>query len=98
MGVRNLTHYAVALRYPRSEVGGPTVVAKGRNGVAARILRAAREHGVPIVENPPLARLLYRTARLGREIPDALYQAVAEVLAYVYRLDRSRARAWRASP
>ena len=70
------------------------VVAKGRNRVAERILEVAREHSIPTVENPPVARLLYRTAKVGREIPEALYQAVAEILAYVYRLDQQRRREW----
>ena len=58
------------------------------------IRRVAEDNGVPIVENPPLAQILYKTAQVGREIPAALYQAVAEVLAYVYRLDPRRAGAW----
>lgn len=92
--VRNPTHYAVALRYERADMGAPKVVARGRNQVALRILEVAREHGVPIVENPPVARVLYRTTRVGREIPEALYEAIAEILAYVYRVDRRRASAW----
>ena len=92
--VKNPTHFAVALRYERAGMGAPRVVAKGRNRSAGRILEIAREHEVPIVENPPLARVLYRTAAVGREIPETLYQAVAEVLAYVYRLDRRRAAGW----
>lgn len=92
--VRNPDHYAVALRYERQAMASPQVIAKGRNQVALRILEAARRHGVPVVENAPLARLLYRTTRVGREIPEALYEAVAEVLAYVYRVDRRRAGAW----
>ena len=87
--VTNPTHYAVALQYTGVD-GAPRVVAKGRNHVAARIREVARKHGVPIVENKPLARLLHRTAKVGEEIPEALYQAVAEILAYVYRLDPSR--------
>ncbi|MGH0033747.1 MAG: flagellar biosynthesis protein FlhB [Myxococcota bacterium] len=86
--VRNPTHYAVALRYERGEMAAPMLVAKGRNQVALRILEEARRHGVPVVENPPIARLIYRTAKLGREVPESLYDAVAEILAYVYRIDR----------
>ena len=56
--------------------------------MALRIIEAARRHGVPVVENPPVARLVYRTAKLGKAIPESLYEAVAEILAYVYRLDR----------
>lgn len=92
--VRNPTHFAVALAYDRTRMGAPTVVAKGRGRVALRILELARAAEVPIVEDPPLARLLFRTVRVGREIPVELYEAVAEVLAWVYRLDRRRAAAW----
>ncbi len=92
--VTNPTHYAVALAYQRDRMSAPRVIAKGRNHVAERIREVAREAGVPVVENPPLARVLYRTVRVGREVPEALYQAVAEVLAYVYRLDRRKAEAW----
>ena len=91
--ITNPTHYAVALRY-RPTLAAPVVVAKGRNRVAERIRAAALEHDVPIVENPPLARMLFRSVELGREIPDNLFQAVAEVLAFVHRLRPQRARAW----
>ncbi len=84
--VTNPTHFAVALRYEQGEMGAPKVIAKGRGYVALRIREIAREHGVPIVENPPLAQVLYRTVSVGREIPENLFQAVAEILAYVYRL------------
>jgi flagellar biosynthetic protein FlhB len=95
--VTNPSHYAVALRYAAGEMSAPQVLAKGRNHVALRIRETARQHGVPVFENPPLARLLYRTARVGQEVPASLYRAVAEVLAYVYRLDARRAAAWRGS-
>ncbi|MDJ0847859.1 MAG: flagellar biosynthesis protein FlhB [Myxococcota bacterium] len=94
--ITNPTHYAIALRYVRAEMNAPKVVARGRNHLAERIRQAARRHGVPIVENPPLARLLYPATRVGKEVPTHLFQAVAEVLAYVYRLDRARASAWEA--
>lgn len=90
--VANPTHYAVALRYDRAEMAAPEVIAKGRGHVAVRIREAARLNDVPIVENPPLARLLHRSCEVGREVPEKLFQAVAEVLAYVYRLDAARAR------
>jgi flagellar biosynthetic protein FlhB len=93
--VTNPTHYAVALRYARESMAAPQVVAKGRNKLALRIRERARQAEVPIVENPPLAQLLYKTAPLGREIPESLYRAVAEVLAYITRLDPRRAEAWR---
>jgi len=92
--VRNPTHFAVALGYDRSRMAAPTVLAKGRGRMALRILEIAREREVPIVEDPPLARLLYRTVKVGAEIPVALYEAIAEVLAFVYRLDRRRAASW----
>lgn len=84
--ITNPTHYAVALRYERGAMAAPRVVALGAGYVAERIIEIARRHAVPIVPNPPLARALYRAGKLDREIPEALYQAVAEVLAFVYRL------------
>lgn len=86
--VTNPTHYAVALQYDASKMTAPTVVAKGMNLLALRIREIAQQHGVPIVENPPLAQSLYRNVDIGQQIPPELYQAVAEVLAYVYRLRR----------
>jgi flagellar biosynthetic protein FlhB len=67
-------------------MAAPRVVAKGRNYLALRIRQKALEHRVPVVENPPLARALYRQVEVGQEIPVELYRAVAEVLAYVFRL------------
>jgi len=84
--VTNPTHYAVALEYHRAVMTAPRVVAKGRGFVALRIRELAREHGVPIVENPPLARALHTHADVGDAIPAALFEAVAEVLAYLIRL------------
>lgn len=95
--VVNPTHYAVALQYRPPEQSSPKVLAKGRNHVALKIRRRAEALRIPIVENPPVAQLLYKTAKIDREIPEDLYQAVAEVLAYVYKLDRRRARGWRAA-
>lgn len=92
--VTNPTHFAVALRYQRLAMSAPEVVAKGRGHVAARIREAAQDADVPIVENPPLARLLHQTAEVGHQVPENLFQAVAEVLAYVYRLDPRRASSW----
>ena len=88
--VTNPTHYAVALRYDRDAMAAPTLLAKGKDRVAARIREAAASAGVPLVEDPPLARLLHRTSEVGAEIPKNLFKAVAEVLAVVYPLDRSR--------
>jgi len=84
----NPTEYAVALRYNQKEDRAPRVVAKGRGELAERIREIARSAGVPIVPQPPLARLLHATVAEGREIPSNLYHAVAEVLAYIYRLRR----------
>lgn len=84
--VVNPTHYAVALRYHLSTPGAPKVIAKGQNWQALRIREIAIRHEIPIIENPPLARALYASAEVGQEIPPDLYQAVAEVLAYIYRL------------
>lgn len=87
--ITNPTHLAVALSYKDGEMTAPKVVAKGADHVAARIRELAREHNVPLVENKPLAQALYRTVDVGMEIPGGLFQAVAEVLAYIYQL-RSR--------
>lgn len=84
--VTNPTHFAVALEYRRAGMFAPRVVAKGRGFVAQRIKAIAREHGVPTVENVPLAQALYKTVEIGESIPAALFEAVAEVLAYLIRL------------
>jgi flagellar biosynthesis protein FlhB len=86
MVITNPTHYAVALRYDRSRSSAPRVVAKGSDEVAARIREEATRHGVPIVEDPPLARAVYGACDLQDEIPEALYMAVARLLAFVYSL------------
>jgi flagellar biosynthetic protein FlhB len=90
--VTNPMHYAVALRYGDGATGAPRVVAKGADEVASRIREVATENGVPLLEAPPLARALYRHTELGDEIPEALYTAVAEVLAYVFQLRMFRQR------
>jgi len=84
--VTNPTHYAVALKYTDGKMRAPKVVAKGADEIAAKIREMANEHQVPLLEAPPLARALFRHAELGDEIPEALYTAVAEVLAYVFQL------------
>lgn len=84
--VTNPTHYAVALEYHRDRMVAPRVVAKGRGWLAERIREIARAHGVPIVENVPLAQALYKGAEVGDVIPGELFGAVAEVLAYLIRL------------
>ena len=85
--IRNPTHFAVALRYHPETDGAPIVLAKGQDELAGRIVRKAEEHHIAIIENVPLARALYATAELNREIPPELYNAVAEVLVYLYRMD-----------
>jgi flagellar biosynthesis protein FlhB len=84
--VTNPTHFAVALEYKPSRMGAPIVTAKGQNLIAEQIKRVAKEHHIPIVENPPLARALFGSVEIGDAIPSSLYQAVAEVLAFIYRL------------
>jgi flagellar biosynthetic protein FlhB len=88
--VTNPTHYAVALKYSDSKMRAPVVVAKGSHLLAAKIREIAKEHNVPILEAPPLARALHKHCDLGQAIPEALFNAVAEVLAYVYQLRRYR--------
>ena len=73
-----------------SENAAPRVVAKGRDHLALRIRKIANEHQVPIVENPPLAQSLYKFAKIGHDIPPHLYRAVAEVLAYIFRVMQGR--------
>ncbi|MBK9518782.1 MAG: EscU/YscU/HrcU family type III secretion system export apparatus switch protein [Anaeromyxobacter sp.] len=82
----NPTHVAIALRYRKDEGRAPRVIAKGKGLLAEHMRALAREHGIPIVEDIPLARLLYRKVKTGREIPAATYKAVATILAFVYRV------------
>jgi len=86
----NPTHFAVAIRYQMETMAAPKVVAKGRNYLAQRIRQLAVENQVPVVENPPLARSLYKSVDVGQEIPAHLFRAVAEILAYIYRLMNGR--------
>jgi len=89
--VTNPTHYAVALRYDDKKMSAPRVVAKGAGEIAARIRELGKEHHVPLLQAPPLARALYRHVDLDREIPGPLYNAVAEVLVWAMRLKRAHA-------
>ena len=89
--VTNPTHFSVALRYAADALA-PVVVAKGQDLVALRIREIAREHGVLVVPDPPLARALHGTVEIGQMIPEELFQAVAELLAYVYRVAGGRRR------
>ncbi|MCA9312535.1 MAG: flagellar biosynthesis protein FlhB [Phycisphaerales bacterium] len=89
--VANPTHFSVALKYDAEKMHAPRVVAKGADYLALRIRHLATAHGIPVVERPPLARALYAQVEVGREINPEHYEAVAEVLAYVYRLDEKAA-------
>jgi len=84
--VTNPTHYAVALKYVEGRMSAPIVVAKGADLVAAKIRELGAQHGIPVLESPPLARALFTHAELEQQIPQALYIAVAEILAYVFQL------------
>ena len=86
--VTNPTHFAVALKYERGKDAAPVILAKGENRFAQRIKALAAEHGVPTVENKPVARLLFAMGKVGETIPAELYQAVAGILAVVYRTHR----------
>jgi flagellar biosynthetic protein FlhB len=87
--ITNPTHYAIALAYNKT-MEAPKLLAKGRNLIAKRILKIARKHQIPIVQNPPLARALYKQVDLEEQIPASLYRAVAKVLAYVYQQRQQR--------
>ena len=83
--VTNPTHFAVALRYDSESMAAPKVVAKGQRAVAREIMRLGRMHGIEIVQNPPVARSLFKSCDLGGPVPEALYAVVAEIFAAVYR-------------
>ncbi len=91
--VRNPTHYAVALRYLIGEDAAPVVLAKGQDELALRIVRVAEENNVTVIENVPLARALYAKTELNSQIPPELYDAVAEVMVYLFKLDKLRKKA-----
>ncbi len=88
--ITNPTHYAVAIKYDSQKNSAPIVVAKGEDFLAQKIRETAKEHHIEIVENKPLARMLYANVDVGQEVPPELYQAVAEVLAFVYSLRENR--------
>ena len=90
--ITNPTMFAVALRYDSGNLEAPRVVAKGARRVAERIRDIATEHEVPIVERPELARALFRDIEIGGNVPEGLFKAVAEVLAYVYQIDQREAK------
>jgi len=83
--ITNPTHYAVAIKYEAAEMEAPRVLAKGMRKIAQRIKEVAREHDIPVVENPPLARSLYEMVEVGDEIPAKFYRAIAEILAQIYQ-------------
>ena len=84
--ITNPTHLAIAVRYDMENMSAPIVLAKGAHKVAERIVALARANNIPIVQNIPLARAIYKTVEIDQEIPPELYVAMAEVLAYVYNL------------
>ncbi|MNW61963.1 Flagellar biosynthetic protein FlhB [compost metagenome] len=88
--ITNPTHFAVALKYDGSQMEAPQIIAKGQDFVALRIRELAKEHGVITMENKPLARALFHRTEIGDVVPADLFQAVAEVLAYVYKLNGKR--------
>lgn len=88
--ITNPTHYAVALKYDQTSMGAPRVIAKGADLIAAEIRKVAAENNVPIAAAPPLTRALFFNTELNDEIPAGLYLAVAQILAYVYQLDKTR--------
>ncbi|CTQ59393.1 flagellar biosynthesis protein FlhB [Roseibium album] len=92
--VTNPTHYAVALKYEEG-MGAPLCLAKGTDAIALKMREIARENEIPVVENPPLARALYATVDIDREVPEEHYKAVAEVIGFVYRMRRRAS--WRSN-
>ncbi len=88
--ITNPTHLAIALSYQMHQMEAPKVVAKGSALIAEKIIEMARSHGIPVVENRPLAQLLYKTVEIGQMIPSQFYQAVADILAYVYQMKKRR--------
>jgi len=88
--ITNPTHYAVAIKYDNEKYNAPVVTAKGIDNIASQIKKIARENNVHIVQNPPLARSLYAEVDVDKAIPEALFGAVAEVLAYVYKMNSKK--------
>ena len=90
--VTNPTHIAVAIKYDAEKMDSPMLVAKGTELFAQKIKEIAREHGIPVIENPPVARALFRLVEINRQIPPDLYKAVAEILIFVYKLKKTTAQ------
>ncbi|MEG1621105.1 MAG: EscU/YscU/HrcU family type III secretion system export apparatus switch protein, partial [Oscillospiraceae bacterium] len=86
--IKNPTHFAVAIKYDPEKYNAPMVLAKGQDRVALKIIEIAEENGIITMENRPLARALYAGVEIGKEVPAEFYQSVAEVLAYVYNLNK----------
>ncbi len=86
--ITNPTHFAIALKYDDEKMDAPIVIAKGADFIAQKIKLIAKEHDIVMVENRPLARALYDDVEIGDRIPDQFFKTVAEVLAYVYRIQR----------
>jgi flagellar biosynthesis protein FlhB len=91
--ITNPTHYAVALRYDPAKMGAPIVIAKGMNLIAQKIKEIAKEHNIPIMEDKPLARALFKSVDVGEQISESLFKAVAEILAYIYQMRNAARRA-----
>ena len=91
MVITNPTHFAVALKYDPQVSAAPIVVAKGADLLAKKIIKIAKSSGVAVVERKPVARFLYANVKIGHEIPLELYQAVAEILNYIQKLNRKSA-------
>ncbi|EQC51511.1 flagellar biosynthesis protein FlhB [Bacteriovorax sp. DB6_IX] len=88
--ITNPTHISIVLKYDSETMISPTIIGKGQDNLALKIREIAKEHDIPIVENVPLARALYKSVKVGEGVPRTLYKAVAEVLAFVYKLKRSK--------
>ena len=86
--ITNPTHFAVALKYTPGEINAPTIVAMGQGIIAKQIIERAQEHNITVFRSPLLARALFFTSKIGNEISDKLYNAVAVALAYIYRIDQ----------
>ena len=86
--VTNPTHYAIAIKYDSKEMAAPKVVAKGKDYIAQKIKEIAIENDVPIVEDKPLAQVLYKTVEIDEQIPPDLFKAVAQILAYIYQMKK----------
>jgi flagellar biosynthetic protein FlhB len=84
--ITNPTHFSIAIKYDTDIDAAPVVVAKGQNDIALKIREIAKENNIPLVEDKPLARTLYKNVEVGQLIPASLYKAVAEILAYVFKL------------